>query len=149
MAFGTEKHGVSLGRAIAHQASNDLVEGINFDATKEDAFNIAGDTIRNGARFVRNTAKVILGDLLPRAPDFVVDKLSPGKQQYDVTKRANPLSGTGSYIRDIKDRKGFVRKAGAAALNLDKVQDDAWNMIGSGKWQIRPSKQSKNTDLSA
>ena len=148
MSLGTEKYGVGLGEAIAQQAGNDLVEGVNFDATKEDPFNLAGDTIRNSAKIVRNTAKVIIGDLLPRAPDFFADKLGPGTQRYDVTKRNNPLSGTGSYFDDIKGRKGIVRKTGAAILNPDKALDDAWNIVGSGKWQIRPSKQSKNMDLS-
>jgi|GEM_PF-2012936 len=148
MALETEKYGVGLGEAIMHQAKNDLVEGISFDATKKDAFNLPGDTIRNSARAVRNMIKVVIGDIVPRAPDWVVDKLGPGTQQYDVTKRKNPLSGTGSYIDDIKERKGVVRKAGAAFLNPDKALDDAWNIVGSGKWQIRPSQNSNNVDLS-
>ncbi|MCB9808180.1 hypothetical protein H6770_02885 [Candidatus Peribacteria bacterium] len=140
MALGQEKHGATLGEAILHQAGNDLVEGIDWSATREDPFNIVGDTIRNGTKGVRNAAKVVIGDLIPRAPDWIVDKFGSGEQRYDVTHRNNVLSGTGSYVKDIAGRKGVVRKVGAAVLNTDKVFDDGWNMIGSGKWQIRPSK---------
>lgn len=139
MAIEHEENGVSLIRATYAQLRNDMATGIDFSATKEDAFNIVGDTVRNGGRAVRN-AVVALFHGVQRVPDIAIDAVSPGTQKYDVVHRDGMLDGTSSYGKDIIGRQGIIRKAGAAILNIDKPVDDAFNVIGGGKWQITPSK---------
>lgn len=139
MAIEHEENGVTLIRATYAQMRNDMATGIDFSATNNDAFNIVGDTIRNGGRAVRNAAMALFHGV-QRIPDIAVDAVSPGKQSYDVVHREGMLAGTGSYAKDITGRKGVIRKAGAAILNFDKPVDDAFNVIGGGKWQIKPSK---------